>query len=143
VTGSPQLAAQALNEVAKLLAKLTEDQLADLVSGRGVIEFRSAETTVTSRPTRGSRASTPAKPALDLDALMQAVNEIPDEDGVERYLLENDKQISKPLMVALAEKIGPPVSTKGTKDQLRKNIAAGTGGLRNRAASVFSGGWSN
>jgi hypothetical protein len=146
VTGSPQLAVLALNEVGKLLGKLTEEQLTDLVNGRGVIEFRTPEVTVTSRPVRAPRkaAAPKATPAaLDLDDLLRAIQDIPDEDGVESYLLERDRQIGRDVLVALAEKIGPPVSARGTKGQLRKNIAAGTGGLRNRPAAIFSGGWEN
>ena len=144
MTGSPQLAVLALNEVAKLLAKLTEEQLTDLVSGRGVLEFRTPEVTVTARPVRAPRQPAAPKAApipLGLDEILRAIQEIPDEDGVERYLLEHDRQIKLPMMVALAEKIGPPVSAKGSKAQVRKNIAAGTGGLRDRPAAIFSGGW--
>src|SRR5690348_12601098 len=65
VTSSPQLAVQALNEVAKLLSKLTEPQLVDLVEGRALIEFRSAEVSVTSRATRRAPALKAAP--LDLD----------------------------------------------------------------------------
>jgi hypothetical protein len=146
VTGSPQLAVLALNKVAEVLGKLTEEQLTDLVNGRGVIEFRTPEVTITSRATRAPRTSAPKAPpapALEVDEILQAVQALADEDAVERYLLDHDKQISLPTMTELARKIGPPVTAKGPKYKLRKSIAAGTGGLRNRPAAIFSGGWGN
>jgi hypothetical protein len=137
VSGSPQLAVRALNEVAKLLAKLTEEQLTDLVEGRAIVEFRTPEATITSRPLKGGSGRRP----LDLDEALTAIKSMAEEDEVERYLLEHDKELSLPALRRLAEMIGPPVSSKGSKAVVRKNIAAGTAGLINRPASVFNTGW--
>lgn len=141
MTGSPQLAVQALNEVAKLLGKLTEEQLTELAEGNALIEFRTAEVTITSR--QPGRTGTPkvAKRKVDLDEVLTEIKAMTEEDAVERYLIARDRELTVALLQELAEKIGPPVSTKGTKAELRKNIAAGTAGLINRPASVFSGGW--
>ncbi|MET7400171.1 hypothetical protein ABZS66_42470 [Dactylosporangium sp. NPDC005572] len=142
MTDSPKLAALALNEIGKLLAKLTAEQLADLADGRAFVEFRSGETTVTSR-TAGRTTTKAPKAEVDLDAMVAEIKAFTEEDAVERYLIEHDKELPLPKMRELAERIGPPVTTKGAKSkaQLRKNIAAGTGGLVNRPASVFSGTW--
>jgi hypothetical protein len=135
------LAIQALNEVAKLLGKLTEEQLEALVKGEAVVEFRLMEDIVTSRPVKKAAPAKAAKVTVDLDALVTEIRALTEEDAVERLLIERDKQLTLPMMRTLAEKIGPPVSTKGDKATIRKNIAAGTAGLLNRPASVFSGTW--
>jgi hypothetical protein len=140
-TGSPQLAIQVLNEIAKLLTKLDETQLADLVEGRAVVEFRTPEVTVASRAVKKAPATKAPKPELDLDEVIREIRSITEEYAVEAYLLKRDREISAELMKELAKKIGPPVSSRGTKAQLRKNIAAGTAGLLDRPASVFSGSW--
>lgn len=138
MTDSPKLAVLALNEIAKLLAKLSEQQLLDLVEGRALVEFRTPEVTVTSRPVKKATA---ARKPLDLHEALAAIKGMTEEDEVERYLIEHDKELSLPAMRKLAEMIGPPVSSKGAKPVLRKNIAAGTAGLINRPASAFNTGW--
>lgn len=139
MAGSPQLAVSALNEVAKLLGKLSEAQLVDLVEGRAVVEFRSPEVTIMSRTPK--KAAAP-KQSVDLDEIILAIKGITEEDQVERYLLSRDKDLSVGDLREIATRIGPPVSAKGTKAQLRKNIAAGTAGLLNRPASAF-GSWAD
>jgi len=137
VTQSPQLAALALNEIGRLLGTLTEEQLTALAEGRAQVEFRDAPA-----PAPAARPR-PAKAAVDLEAIIAEIRSLTEEDAVERYLIARDKELSLPLMRDLADRIGPPVSSKGAKSkaQLRKNIAAGTAGLLNRPASVFSGSW--
>lgn len=137
MTQSPRLAALALNEIGKLLGKLTEDQLTDLAEGRAHVEFRADSGAAT--PARAR----PAKATVDLDAIIADIKALTEEDAVERYLLDRDRDLPLPLMRELADRIGPPVTSRGAKSkaQLRKNIAAGTAGLLNRPASVFSGGW--
>jgi hypothetical protein len=137
VTDSPKLAALALNEIAKLLGKLTEEQLAQLAEGRAFVEFRSGDEVITSRAPKKPAA----KPKIDLEEVVRAIKEMTEEDAVEKYLIERDKLISLAQMKELATMIGPPVSNKGTKAQLRKNIAAGTAGVLNRPASAFSNAW--
>jgi len=137
VTDSPKLAVLALNEVAKLLGRLTEEQLTDLADGKAFVEFRSGDDAITSRVVK----KTAAKPKIDLDEVIRDIKAMTAEDAVERYLLDRDKLISVTQMKELATMIGPPVSAKGTKAQLRKNIAAGTAGVLNRPASAFSDGW--
>jgi len=133
VTPSPKLAALALNEIGRLLGTLTGEQLEALAEGRAHVEFRDS---TAAKPAR-------AKPAADLDTIIADIRALTEEDAVERYLLARDKDLSLPLMRELADRIGPPVTSKGAKSkaQLRKNIAAGTAGLLNRPASVFSAGW--
>jgi hypothetical protein len=131
------MAVLALNEISKLLGKLSEEQLVDLVEGRAVVEFRTPEVTIMSRTPK--KAPTP-KQSVDLDEFILAIKGITEEDEVERYLLSRDKELSVGDLREIATRIGPPVSAKGTKAQLRKNIAAGTAGLLNRPASAF-GGW--
>lgn len=137
MTDSPKLAVLALHEIAKLLAKLTEEQLTDLVEGRAIVEFRTPQITVTSRPLKGGSG----RRQLDLDEALTAIKSMAQEDEVERYLIEHDKELTVPALRQLAEMIGPPVSSKGSKAVVRKNIAAGTAGLINRPASVFNTGW--
>jgi hypothetical protein len=141
VTDSAKLAVLALNEVAKLLGKLTEEQLADLAEGRGLIEFRTPEVTVQSRAPRRSPSSRTPKRAVDLDEVLRDIQQMTGEDAVEEYLRQRDRELSKDQLCDLAALVGPHVSTKGTKPTLRKNIAAGSAGLLNRPASVFDGGW--
>jgi hypothetical protein len=141
VTGSPKLAALALQEVAKLLEKLTEEQLVDLVDGRAVVEFRTPEVTIQSRAPKRSAAPRAPKRDVDLDEIAREIRTMTEEDAVEEYLKRRDKELTADLLRGLATQIGPHISTKGTKAALRKNIAAGTAGLLNRPASVFSGAW--
>jgi hypothetical protein len=141
VTGSPKLAALALHEVAKLLEKLTEQQLVDLIDGRAVVEFRTPEVTIQSRAPRRSAAPRSTKREVDLDEVIRDIRAMTEEDAVEAYLQRRDKELTADLLRELAERVGPHISTKGKKAELRKNIAAGTAGLLNRPASVFSGGW--
>jgi len=138
VIDSTKLAVLALNEVGKLLGKLTEEQLTDLAEGRGVLEFRTPEVTVTSR---ALRKSAPAKAAVDLDEMIAEIKGLTDVDAVERYLVARDKELPVAVLRELAVRIGPPVVSKGTKPVLRKNIAEGTAGLLNRPASAFNTGW--
>jgi len=119
------------------LGKLTEEQLTDLADGKAFVEFRSGDDAITSRVVK----KTAAKPKIDLDEVTRDIKAMTAEDAVERYLLDRDKLISVTQMKELATMIGPPVSAKGTKAQLRKNIAAGTAGVLNRPASAFSDGW--
>ncbi|WP_432991207.1 hypothetical protein [Dactylosporangium sp. CA-233914] len=135
MTQSPQLAALALKEIGRLLGTLTEEQLTALAEGRAQVEFRTGE--------KAERPAKPAKAAIDLDAIVAEIRAMTEEDAVERYLIARDKELSLPLMRDLADRIGPPVTSKGAKSkaQLRKNIAAGTAGLLNRPASVFSTSW--
>jgi hypothetical protein len=139
VTESPRLAALALTEIGKLLGKLTEDQLTDLAEGRAHVEFRPADggAAVAARPAKAAKAP------VDLDAIIADIKALTEEDAVERYLIDRDRDLPLQTMRELADRIGPPVTSKGAKSkaQLRKNIAAGTAGLINRPASVFSGGW--
>ena len=137
MTDSPKLAVLALNEVAKLLGKLTEEQLIDLAEGKAFVEFRSGDEAITSRVLKNAAT----KPKIDLDEVIRDIKAMTAEDAVERYLLDRDKLISVTQMKELATMIGPPVSAKGTKAQLRKNIAAGTAGVLNRPASAFGDGW--
>lgn len=141
MTGSPKLAALALQEVAKLLEKLTEEQLTDLADGRAVVEFRTPEVTIQSRTPRRTTAPRAPKRDVDLDEVLREIRAMAEEDAVEEYLLRRDKELKAEQLRALAERIGPHISTKGTKPTLRKNIAAGTAGLLNRPASVFSASW--
>lgn len=136
MSDSPKLAVLALNEIAKLLSKLTEAQLQDLVDGRAVVEFRTPDETVTSRPVKGG-----GRKPLDLDEVVAQIKVMSEEDEVERYLIAHDKELPLATLRKLADMIGPPVSSKGTKAVLRKNIAAGTGGLINQPASMFNTGW--
>jgi hypothetical protein len=140
VTRSPQLAALALNEIGRLLGTLTEEQLAALAEGRARVEFHAQEA-VGARPAR--TATKAAKEPVDLDAVIAEIKACTEEDAVERYLAGRDRELPLPLLRELADRIGPPVTSKGAKSkaQLRKNIAAGTAGLLNRPASVFSSGW--
>ncbi|MEU7867580.1 hypothetical protein [Dactylosporangium sp. NPDC049140] len=142
MTQSPKLAALALNEIGRLLGTLTEEQLEALADGRAHVEFRDTAGTAAVPPSAPARGK-PAKPAADLDAIIADIKALTEEDAVERYLIGRDKDLSLPLMRELADRIGPPVTSKGAKSkaQLRKNIAAGTAGLLNRPASVFSGSW--
>jgi hypothetical protein len=140
VAGSSQLAVQVLNEVAKLLGKLNETQMIDLAEGRALIEFRSSETTITSRPVK--KAAKPKAPAANLDDIIRDIKAMDEEDAVERYLFERDKTIGADALKELAARLGPHISRTGTKPQLRKNIAAGTAGLLNRPASAFGEAWS-
>jgi hypothetical protein len=141
VTDSPKLTVLVLQEVAKLFAKLTEEQLTDLVEGRAVVEFRTPEVVIASRAPRRAAGAKP-KTALDLDEVYRDIKGMTQEDAVEEYLKERDKELSLTALKELAAKIGPPVSAKGSsKAQLRKNIAAGTGGLHNRPASVLGSAW--
>ncbi|WP_433077634.1 hypothetical protein ACQP1P_35055 [Dactylosporangium sp. CA-052675] len=166
MTQSPKLAALALNEIGRLLGALTEEQLAALAEGRAHVEFRGTDGTVAALPTAPAHANAdderagggqpagetaaaarakakPTRSAVDLDAIIADIKGLTEEDAVERYLIGRDKELSLPLMRELADRIGSPVTSKGAKSkaQLRKNIAAGTAGLLNRPASVFSGSW--
>lgn len=131
------LATATLQHVSKLLAKLTDAQLTELAEGRAVIEFRSKDEFITSVPvprTR-SRAAAVAKPSID--AMVVAINEFTKTDEVVGYL--DSFKLSKADLQAIAVALGPTVSSKGTIAELKRNIAEGTTGFRERAAVM--GGW--
>ncbi|MFI5910836.1 hypothetical protein [Dactylosporangium sp. NPDC051541] len=138
MTPSPKLAALALNEIGRLLGTLSEEQLTALAEGRAQVEFRAAGSTPATAP-----SAKPAKAGVDLDAVVADIRAMTEEDDVERYLIARDKDLPLPKLRELADRIGPPVTSKGAKSkaQLRKNIAAGTAGLLNRPASVFASSW--
>lgn len=142
MTDSTGLALLALKEIAKLLEKLTPEQLTDLAEGRAVVEFRTPEATVVASRPRRTAAPKTQKMTVDLDEVIRDIKGMTEEDAVENYLKERDRELGLPALRELAKRIGPPVTSTGsTKAVLRKNIAAGTAGLLNRPASAFAAAW--
>lgn len=133
------LATATLQQVSKLLAKLTDEQLTELAEGRAVIEFRSKDEFVTSVPVRATRprAAAVAKPSID--AMVVAIKEFTRTDEVLAYLESFGTNLKVADLKAIAVALGPTVSPRGTKDELKRNIAEGTTGFRERAAVM--GGW--
>ncbi len=141
-----KLAALALQQIAKVLDKLTEEQLTELAEGRAFVEFRSRDAVVSSGRTTGSgrsSRSTSSKPSsIDIDGVVSEINALNSSVEVLAYLQAREKQLKGEDLKAIARALGPTVSATGrTKAALMQNIAEGTTGYRERSNAVFAGGW--
>lgn len=130
---SAQLAKLALEHVSKVLEKLTDDQLQDLESGRAYFEFRTEEVVIRSPKTR--KVST--APSFDVDFVAKEIQAIGSSSAIVSYL--DDRKFKAAELKAIATALGPTVSAKGTVAELKRNIAEGVAGFRERAAAI--GGW--
>jgi hypothetical protein len=141
-----KLAALAVQQIAKVLDKLTEDQLADLAEGRAHVEFRSQDAVISSSRTRSSSArgsrTAPSRASVDIDGEVKAIKAMRTSAEVRAYLDANDKRLTLTVLKDLARALGPTVSATGSrKDVLKANIVEGTAGFRERSNAVFEGGW--
>jgi hypothetical protein len=141
-----KLAVLALQQIAKVLDRLTEEQLNELVEGRAVVEFRSQDAVVSSgraraSSTTGSRAQAPAKADIDVSAAVEAIKAMNTSAEVSSYLDTNGRQFTADVLKAIARALGPTVSATGTKAVLKNNIVTGTAGFRERSRAVFEEGW--
>jgi hypothetical protein len=136
------LAALAVQEVAKVLAKLTEEQLTDLVEGRAQVEFRSGEVVIGSGRARAPRKAAPKREVtFDVDEVVKTISDMTSPEEVIEYLEGRDKELTSPDLKEIARALGPTVSATGTKAELRRKIAQGTAGFRQRSAAVTDGIW--
>ncbi len=100
-----------------------------------------AVSTRAARPVKVTRAATKATKAtakvpFDRDTIVADIRKAKSEDAVEKMLA--DRNLTVAQLREIATELGPPVSSRGTKLQLQKNIAAGTAGLKHRPAAVFA-----
>ena len=130
---SAQLAKLALEHVSKVLDKLTDDQLQDLASGRGYFEFRTAEVIVKSPKTR----KLATQPSFDVESVAKEIQEMGSSAEITAFL--NERKFKQADLKAIASALTPTVSNKGTVAELKRNIAEGVAGFRERAAAI--GGW--
>lgn len=130
---SAQLAKLALEHVSKVLDKLTDDQLQDLASGRGYFEFRTEEVIVKSPKTR----KLATQPSFDVESVAKEIQEMGSSAEITAFL--NERKFKQADLKAIASALTPTVSNKGTVAELKRNIAEGVAGFRERAAAI--GGW--
>ena len=125
----------ALAQVSAMLNELTSSQWEDLAAGRGRLVFRAAS---------GSRArrADPTDPAgTGLAAAVAEINRLTSPSEVAGYLRE--QRFTAPVLRDIARALGPTVSTTGrSKDDLIRDIVAGTAGYRVRSAAMSGGAWS-
>jgi hypothetical protein len=140
MTEPAALAALALQEVAKVVAKLTPEQLADLAEGRAHVEYRSGDTVVTSG--RARSAGGPAKASsVDIPQVVKLIGSMTSRDEVLAYL-QSRTEFKVADLREIARALGPTVSATGRKrDDLIRNIAEGTAGFRQGSAAVLGGSW--
>ena len=140
---SAKLAALALQQIAKVLDKLTEDQLTELAEGRAVVEFRSGGVTIGSGRARSSGA-TPGRAApkvdIDVEAIAGEIKVLTTSDEVRAYLDGTKFKLAE--LKEIARALGPSVSATGRTMAIQKeNIVDGTVGFREGATAVFPRGW--
>jgi hypothetical protein len=125
----------ALAHVSAMLNELTSSQWEDLAAGRARLVFRAAS---------GSRARRPdpTDPAgAGLAAAVAEINRLSSPSEVAGYLRE--QRFTAPALRDIARALGPTVSTTGrSKDDLIRDIVAGTAGYRVRSAAMSGGAWS-
>lgn len=128
-------------QVVAVLGKLTDEQLAELGSGRAQLVFSSGSTVVAARGTR-PRTAAAAKPKLDVDGAVTAIRGLAGAGEVEAYLDANDKQLTAAALREIAKRLGPTVAGGGkNKAEIKRNIVQGTAGFRERSAAMSGGAW--
>ncbi|HCT79992.1 MAG TPA: hypothetical protein DGT23_26195 [Micromonosporaceae bacterium] len=128
---SAKLANIALKQVSEVLDKLTDEQLTELAEGRASFEFRSIEVVIKAKPAK------PVPPSADWTLALEEIRGLETATEVIDYL--ERKKFKQAELKQIAKAIGPTVSQTGTKnDDIRRNIAEGTAGFRERAAAMGS-----
>ena len=129
-------------QVVAVLGKLTDEQLAELGSGRAQLVFSSGSTVVTARGARPRAAAAAAKPKLDVDGAVTAIRGLSGAGEVEAYLDAHDKQLTAAALKEIAKRLGPTVAGSGkNKAEIKRNIVQGTAGFRERSAAMSGGAW--
>jgi hypothetical protein len=77
----------------------------------------------------------------DIDDVVSAISEMTTRDEVMSYLESPDVDLKVADLRAVARALGPTVSATGTKAALRRDIAEGTAGFRQRSMAVLGGAW--
>lgn len=131
-------------QVVAVLGKLTDEQLAELGSGRAQLVFSSGSTVVAARGTRPRTAAAAAKPKpkLDVDEAVTAIRGLSGAGEVGAYLDANDKQLTVAALKEIAKRLGPTIAGSGrNKAEIKRNIVQGTAGFRERSAAMSGGAW--
>ena len=126
--------ADVLAHVTAVLDQLSAAQLDDLATGRGRLVFRS-ET-----GTRPARQETPHRGKTDVAIAVESINQLTGVAEVAGYLQQ--QRFTVPVLREIARALGPTVSTTGrTRDEVIRDIVAGTAGFRIRSAAMSGGAW--
>jgi hypothetical protein len=132
---SPPLAI-ALQKAVALLESLSREQLEDIASGAGKLEYRPG-------PVRPIRREVVHRPSgVDVAAAAADINRLVTPAEVADYLQSRSAEFTVPVLKEIARALGPTVNGTGrTKAQLRRDIVEGTAGFRVRSAAMSGGAW--
>jgi hypothetical protein len=128
--------AEAFRAVAKQLAALSDDELAELVAGSATVRIETkASRQRTPAEGRGRRAGgTAAMAEVDLGELARELNGAESRDEAERLLRAG--KLTGPRLKELARILDITVQNKDTKDKLQAKIVEGTIGFRLRSRAI-------
>lgn len=140
------LATAALHHAATVLGTLTAEQLEDLATGRGRLEFRAVADAAPSGAPPPARApdAAPRRAApsgIDVEAAAAEIRRLTSSADVREHLQQ--QEFTLPVLREIAKALGPTVSASArTKADLQRNIVEGTTGFRTRSAAMSGGAWS-
>ncbi len=122
-------------QVTAVLDELSSAQLEDLVAGRGRLVFQPDTAARSRRPD-------PRRPTVnDVSAAVAEINRLTSPAEVSGYL--ERQRFTVPVLREITRALGPTVSSAGrSKDELVRDIVAGTAGYRIRSAAMSGGAWS-
>jgi hypothetical protein len=137
MTDAAKLAVDLMKQVAKLLDKLSEDQLTALATGGAELAFVSPEATVRAG-TRRAAASRPRQPKAPRPSIGEAasrLSQLTTRDEAVEYLATSGLRAED--LKAVAKELG--VTVRGRKDEITRQLAEGAVGFRTKLETVMGG----
>lgn len=128
--------ADAFRAVARQLAALSDEELAELVEGTATVRIETRASR--QRAAQGGAAvrarGAAAAPTADLGELARALNEAESREQAEQLL--RDGRLTAPKLKELARMLDVTIQNKDTKDKLQAKIIEGTIGFRLRSRAI-------